>query len=202
MIDARILPLQQKILLPIAKLLVRLGVHADQITIAGFLVGLIALPLIATENYEWALVFILGNRLLDGLDGPVARLTQATDRGAFLDIALDFAFYAVIPLAFAFADSSANALAAAVLLTAFIGTGSSFLAFSLMAQKQKLQSQIFPNKGLYYLGGMTEGAETIAIFVAFCLWPDLFDILAYSFAFACLLTTLSRWLQGWYMLAD
>jgi len=202
MIDARILPLQQKILIPIAKLLVRLGVHADQITIAGFLVGLIALPLIATENYEWALVFILGNRLLDGLDGPVARLTQATDRGAFLDIALDFAFYAVIPLAFAFADSSANALAAAVLLTAFIGTGSSFLAFSLMAQKRKLQSQIFPNKGLYYLGGMTEGAETIAIFVAFCLWPDLFDILAYSFAFACLLTTLSRWLQGWYMLAD
>ncbi len=202
MIDARILPLQQKILLPIAKLLVRCGVHADQITIAGFLVGLIALPLIATENYEWALVFILGNRLLDGLDGPVARLTQATDRGAFLDIALDFAFYAVIPLAFAFADSSANALAAAVLLTAFIGTGSSFLAFSLMAQKRKLQSQIFPNKGLYYLGGVTEGAETIAIFVAFCLWPDLFDILAYSFAFACLLTTLSRWLQGWYMLAD
>lgn len=202
MIDARILPLQQKILLPIAKLLVRLGVHADQITIAGFLVGLIALPLIATENYEWALVFILGNRLLDGLDGPVARLTQATDRGAFLDIALDFAFYAVIPLAFAFADSSANALAAAVLLTAFIGTGSSFLAFSLMAQKRKLKSQIFPNKGLYYLGGVTEGAETIAIFVAFCLWPDLFDILAYSFAFACLLTTLSRWLQGWYMLAD
>ena len=202
MIDARILPLQQKILLPIARLLVRLGVHADQITIAGFLVGLIALPLITTENYEWALVFILGNRLLDGLDGPVARLTQATDRGAFLDIALDFAFYAVIPLAFAFADSSANALAAAVLLTAFIGTGSSFLAFSLMAQKRKLQSQIFPNKGLYYLGGVTEGAETIAIFVAFCLWPDLFDILAYSFAFACLLTTLSRWLQGWYMLAD
>ena len=202
MIDARILPLQQKILIPIAKLLVRLGVHADQITIAGFLVGLIALPLIATENYEWALVFILGNRLLDGLDGPVARLTQATDRGAFLDIALDFAFYAVIPLAFAFADSSANALAAAVLLTAFIGTGSSFLAFSLMAQKRKLQSQVFPNKGLYYIGGVTEGAETIAIFVAFCLWPDLFDILAYSFAFACLLTTLSRWLQGWYMLAD
>lgn len=201
MIDGRILPLQQKILHPIAKLLVRLGVRADQITIAGFLVGLIALPLIANEYYEWALVFILGNRLLDGLDGPVARLTQATDRGAFLDIALDFAFYAVIPLAFAFADSSANALAAAVLLTAFIGTGSSFLAFSLMAQKRKLQSQTFPNKGLYYLGGVTEGAETIAIFVAFCLWPDLFDILAYSFAFACLLTTLSRWLQGWYMLA-
>lgn len=109
MIDGRILPLQQKILHPIAKLLVRLGVRADQITIAGFLVGLIALPLIANEYYEWALVFILGNRLLDGLDGPVARLTQATDRGAFLDIALDFAFYAVIPLAFAFADSSANA---------------------------------------------------------------------------------------------
>jgi len=202
MIDAHLLPLQHKTLHPIAKLLVHLGVRADQITIAGFLVGLIALPLIATEHYLWALVFILANRLFDGLDGQVARLTQATDRGAFLDIALDFVFYALIPLAFAFANSQANALAAAVLLAAFVGTGSSFLAFSLMAQKRKLQSQTFPSKGLYYLGGLTEGAETIAIFVAFCLWPELFSILAYGFAFACMLTTFSRWLQGWQRLAD
>ena len=202
MIDGRILPLQQKILHPIAKLLVRLGVRADQITIAGFLVGLIALPLIANEYYEWALVFILGNRLLDGLDGPVARLTQATDRGAFLDIALDFVFYALIPLAFAFANSTENALASATLLAAFIGTGSSFLAFSLMAEKRKLTSQNFSSKGIYYLGGLTEGAETITLFVIVCLWPNLFSTFAYIFACACTLTTLSRWLQGWRMLAD
>jgi phosphatidylglycerophosphate synthase len=202
MIDARILPLQHKLLHPIALQLVRIGVRADQVSIAGFLVGVGALPLLATQHYLWALAFILSNRLLDGLDGQVARLTRSTDRGAFLDITLDFMFYALIPLGFALANSTANALAAAVLLAAFIGTGSSFLAFSLMAEKRGLQAKNFPSKGIYYLGGLTEGAETIALFVAFCLWPDSFSSLAYFFAFACALTILSRWLQGWRMLAD
>ena len=202
MIDAKLLPLQRRLLRPIALGLVTFGVRADQVTITGFLLGIVALPLLASQQYTWALVFILLNRVLDGIDGEVARLTIATDRGAFLDIALDFVFYALIPLGFALADVTENALAAAVLLAAFVGTGSSFLAFSLMAQKRKLHAQKFPSKGLYYLGGLTEGAETIAVFVAFCLWPDLFTPLAYGFAFACGLTTLSRWLQGWHLLAD
>lgn len=202
MIDAKLLPLQRRLLRPMALGLVTFGVRADQVTITGFLLGIVALPLLASEQYIWALVFILLNRLLDGIDGEVARLTITTDRGAFLDIALDFVFYALIPLGFALANVTENALAAAVLLAAFVGTGSSFLAFSLMAQKRKLHAQKFPSKGLYYLGGLTEGAETIAVFVAFCLWPDLFTPLAYGFAFACGLTTLSRWLQGWHLLAD
>lgn len=202
MIDAKLLPLQRRLLRPIALGLVTFGVRADQVTITGFLLGIVALPLLASQQYTWALVFILLNRVLDGIDGEVARLTIATDRGAFLDIALDFVFYATIPLGFALANVTENALAAAVLLAAFVGTGSSFLAFSLMAQKRKLHAQKFPSKGLYYIGGLTEGAETIAVFVAFCLWPDLFTPLAYGFAFACGLTTLSRWLQGWHLLAD
>jgi len=202
MIDAKLLPLQRRLLRPMALGLVTFGVRADQVTITGFLVGIVALPLLASEQYIWALVFILLNRLLDGIDGELARLTITTDRGAFLDIALDFVFYALIPLGFALANVTENALAAAVLLAAFVGTGSSFLAFSLMAEKRKLHAQKFPSKGLYYLGGLTEGAETIAVFVAFCLWPNLFTPLAYGFAFACGLTTLSRWLQGWHLLAD
>ena len=202
MIDAKLLPLQRRLLRPIALGLVTFGVRADQVTITGFLLGIVALPLLASQQYTWALVFILLNRVLDGIDGEVARLTIATDRGAFLDIALDFVFYATIPLGFALANVTENALAAAVLLAAFVGTGSSFLAFSLMAQKRKLHAQKFPSKGLYYLGGLTEGAETIAVFVAFCLWPDLFTPLAYGFAFVCGLTTLSRWLQGWHLLTD
>lgn len=202
MIDAKLLPLQRRLLRPMALGLVTFGVRADQVTITGFLVGIVALPLLASEQYIWTLVFILLNRLLDGIDGEVARLTITTDRGAFLDIALDFVFYALIPLGFALANVTENALAAAVLLAAFVGTGSSFLAFSMMAEKRKLHAQKFPSKGLYYLGGLTEGAETIAVFVAFCLWPNLFTPLAYGFAFACGLTTLSRWLQGWHLLAD
>ncbi len=59
------------------------------------------------------LFFIAASRLADGLDGELARVTAPTDRGAFLDITLDFLFYASVPLAFAWADPAANALAAA-----------------------------------------------------------------------------------------
>ena len=140
---------------------------------------------------------ILANRLLDGLDGAVARLQGPTERGAFLDIALDFVFYALIPLGFALHDPAANGLPAAILLAAFIGTGSSFLAFSAIAAKRGLRAADYPTKGIYYLGGLTEGFETIAVFVAMCLWPGAFPVLAYVFALACGITTVLRWTQGW-----
>ena len=83
-----------------------------------------------------ALALLLVNRLADGLDGAVARQTRLTDLGGFLDIVLDFIVYAGMVFAFALADPAANALAAAFLLFAFMGTGSSFLAFAIMAAKR------------------------------------------------------------------
>ena len=143
------------------------------------------------------LALLLASRLMDGLDGAVARLTQPTDRGAFLDITLDFLFYASIPLAFAVADPAANALPAAVLLAAFIGTGSSFLAFAALAEKRGLKSEDYPQKGIYYLGGLTEATETLLCFVLMCLWPQHFSALAYGFAVLCALTIATRVLGGW-----
>ncbi|QLF68931.1 CDP-alcohol phosphatidyltransferase family protein [Peteryoungia desertarenae] len=197
MIDRLILPYQKKALAPLAGWLAEKGVKADQLSIAGFVIGLAALPAIATGNFLLGLLLIGLNRLFDGLDGAVARLTTPTDRGAFLDITLDFFFYATVPLAFALYDPVENALAAAILITAFVGTGSSFLAFATIAAKRGLSADAYPAKGLYYLGGLTEGAETIAIFAAMCIWPTLFPILAGLFAVLCFVTTLTRWHQGW-----
>ena len=104
----------------------------------------------------------------------MARAGVATDRGAFLDIGLDFVFYGLIPLAFGVAQPEANALAAATLLAAFVGTASSFLAYAIIAEKRGLKSTDYPTKSFYYLGGLTEGTETIACFVAMCLWPQHF----------------------------
>ena len=61
------------------------GVSANTITIAGFFLGLVAVPLIAIEEYGLALFFILLNRLFDGLDGAVARHSLLTDFGGYLD---------------------------------------------------------------------------------------------------------------------
>ena len=68
-----------------------------------------------------------------------------------------FVFYASVPLAFALSDPDRNALPAAALLFGFMGTASSFLAFAAVAAPRGLVSQAFPDKGLFYLGGLTEG---------------------------------------------
>jgi phosphatidylglycerophosphate synthase len=185
-----------------ARGLVRAGVGADAVTWAGFALGLAAAACIAQEAYVVGLGLMLFSRLLDGLDGAVARLTQPTDRGAFLDITLDFLFYASIPLAFAWADPARNALAAASLLAAFVGTGSTFLAFAVLAQRRGLTSPAYPQKGLYYLGGLTEATETLLVFAAMCVWPQAFAPLAFVFAGLCGLTVLMRVWAGWRLLAQ
>ncbi|MGI3186002.1 CDP-alcohol phosphatidyltransferase family protein [Nioella aestuarii] len=184
-------------LAPLARLMARFGMRADQVTLSGFALGLLVLPALWSGHTGLALVLIGLNRLADGLDGALARLQGPTDRGAFLDIALDFLFYALVPLGFALTDPAMNALPAAILLTSFVGTGSSFLAFSVLAQKRGVKPADYPSKGIAYLGGLTEGAETILFFVAICLWPTAFPILAYAFATAAFITTVSRWLIGW-----
>jgi phosphatidylglycerophosphate synthase len=180
-----------------ARVPVRAGIGADSVTLFGFALGLGAALAIALGAPVTGLALLLASRLMDGLDGAVARLTRPTDRGAFLDIALDFLFYASIPLAFAVADPAANALPAAVLLAAFIGTGSSFLAFSLLAERRGLKSEDYPQKGIYYLGGLTEATETLLCFVLMCLWPRHFALWAYGFALLCAVTIATRLLAGW-----
>lgn len=197
MIDARLLPLQRALMVPPARWLVARGVRADQITVVGCAIGLLAALAAAFGFYGLALLGLVLNRLADGLDGAVARLTKPTDRGAFLDIALDFVFYAAFPIGFIMADPAANGLAGAVLVASFVLTGSSFLAFSVIAERRGLQAQDYPTKGIYYLGGLAEGAETIAVFVAFCLFPAAFAWIAWIFALACLVTAITRYVAGW-----
>lgn len=192
MLDRTILDKTRSMLSNLAKQLLKRSVTANQVTVAGFIVGMTAVPLIILDYTYLALACIILNRLLDGLDGTLARMSTPTDRGGFLDIVLDFIFYSAIPLAFAIANPESNALAAAVLIYAFIGTGCSFLAFAAIAEKRKLVSTEFPDKSFYYLGGLTEATETIIVFGVMCLFPTYFSLLAYGFAALCAITTVLR----------
>ena len=192
MLDRTILDKTRSLLSNLAEQLLKRNITANQVTVAGFLVGMTAVPLIIFDYTYLALACIILNRLLDGVDGTLARLSTPTDRGGFLDIVLDFIFYSAIPLAFAIANPESNALAAAFLIYAFIGTGCSFLAFAAIAEKRKLTSTEFPDKSFYYLGGLTEATETIIIFGVMCLFPTYFSLLAYGFAALCAITTVLR----------
>ena len=197
MLDSSIQQVLKPVLNRIARGLVRAGIGANALTFIGFAIGMAAAVAIVFQHFMAGLVLLLLSRLMDGLDGAVARLTHPTDRGGFLDITLDFLFYASIPLAFALANPAQNALPAAVLLASFMGTASSFLAFAIVAAQRGLASTELPDKSFYFLGGLTEATETIAAFVAMCLWPQWFAPIAYGFAALCAITTALRIGWGW-----
>ena len=191
MFDAQLRPLVDRVLDPVGALVARTGVTANQISFAGFALGLGAAVAVAFGAGTAAVLLIIANRLLDGLDGAVARSTGSTDLGAYLDITLDFLFYSAVPFAFAVADP-ANATAAAFLIFSFVGTGSSFLAFAIIAQKRGISTEIRGKKGFFYLGGLTEGSETIIFLLVVAFWPDLFVPLAWVFGCLCWITTVTR----------
>ena len=200
MFDTRAVAILKPLVDVLAKGLKQLGIGANALTVSGFLIGLGAAACIVAGMFWLAICLLLLSRLLDALDGAVARLGSATDKGGYLDITLDFLFYAAIPLAFAWHNPQANALAAATLLAAFMGTASSFLAFAVIAEKQQRKSVAYPNKSFYFLGGLTEATETIVAFVAMCIWPQYFAAIAFGFAGLCGVTIGMRVWHGWRVL--
>lgn len=172
-------------------------VRADDITVAGFVIGLLCVLCLWLEWYFVAFLLLLLNRLADGVDGELARLYGASQAGGFLDITLDFIFYALFPIGFALADPQHNALPAALLIASFVGTGASFLAFSQNAEKLGLQHPDFAYKGFYYLDGLAEGTETVLFFMLMCLLPQYFVPLALLFAGVCVITAINRVANGY-----
>ncbi|HBV75864.1 MULTISPECIES: CDP-alcohol phosphatidyltransferase family protein [Vibrio] len=197
MLDRYMIPIIKTPLNFTAKICINNDISADKVTWCSFLLGLCALPSLWLEQYTLALTFIILNRIGDGLDGAIARLTSPSDAGGFLDITLDFLFYALIPFGFILANPDQNAVWGALLIISFVGTGSSFLAFASIAAKQKIENPVYRNKSLYYMSGVAEGTETIAIFIAFCIWPQHFPILAAIFALICFFTAGNRIWAGY-----
>ncbi|MDN2481920.1 CDP-alcohol phosphatidyltransferase family protein [Vibrio agarivorans] len=185
-----------------AKQLDHRGIKANQVTLLGFALGCLALPLLALEQYTLALVFIALNRIFDGLDGALARIQGITDAGGFLDISLDFLFYSMVPFGFVLANPEMNAIAGAFLVFSFVGTGSSFLAFAVMAGKRGIDNPVYKQKSLYYMSGLTEGTETITCFVLMCLFPNYFALMAWVFGVLCWFTTFTRIYSGFHTLVD
>ncbi len=171
--------------------LARAGIQANAVTWAGFAIGVGAMAALAFQQYWLALALILANRAADGLDGAVARHAGISDLGGYLDIVLDFLFYSGVVFGFAVGHPD-QALAAAFLIFSFVGTGSSFLAYAIMAAKRDISTDLRGRKSLFYIGGLTEGTETIALLLAICLFPNWFVWLAYGFGALCWLTTGAR----------
>lgn len=202
MFDSKLRPYIDPPLNILAKKLVRMGISANALTAAGFLFAILTFISLSLQEYTLALGFIGLSRLMDGLDGPVARQSTyitaegvvksgETDLGGFLDIVSDFIFYSGAVFFFVVGRPE-DAIWAAFLIFTFMGTASSFLAYAIVAAKRGKNHDRQGKKSFYYLGGLAEGSETIMFLVLICLFPDLFNWLAVTYGLICLLTTLGR----------
>lgn len=191
MLDARLRPLIDPPLNRAGAVLAGLGVTANGLTFTGLALGLAGAAAIAFGQIGWGLALILANRLLDGLDGAVARVRGPSDLGGYFDIVADFAFYVSVPVGFGVLGA-ANQLPALVLVASFVLTGVSFLAFAVIAGKRGATTEAHGKKSFFYSTGLAEGSETIAVFIAMCLWPAWFPALAYAYAALCVLTVFQR----------
>lgn len=181
--------------------LAALGVSATGVTLAGFGLGLAGIAAAAVSAPGPALTLLAANRIADGLDGAVARASRPTARGAFLDIVLDFLIYAGVVYGASLADPT-RAPAAAFLILSFVGTGTTFLAFASVAAPRGLVSTRAGVKAIYYLGGLTEGAETIVALTLLIAAPAWFSPVAYAFGALCWVTTVTRCVDAWRLLGD
>jgi phosphatidylglycerophosphate synthase len=177
--------------------LARRDMSANAVSVAGLAIGLAAVPLLAWGHYEMALVVILLNRLIDGLDGAIARHKGGSPFGGYLDIMCDMGFYAAVPIGFALARPD-NALWAALLLASFVCTAASFLGRAVLAvQRDEPDDGARGSKSFFHAAGVVEGTETIIAFVLFCLFPAAFPWLAGVFAALCLWTAAARVVEAW-----
>lgn len=166
----------------VAEKLAKMGVSANAISVAGFVVGMMTPNFLAMNMYGWALFCILFNRLCDALDGAVAKIKGISNFGIFLDACLDYVFYAAVIFGFALAVPHNYAVAASFLLFAFASSACAMLAYAVVAYKQtELKESPF------YLGGFAQGAETITAFVILCIVPVWFVPVAIILGCWCLI---------------
>lgn len=164
------------------------GVPPLAVTAVGFAAGIAACVAVAADRWPLAILCWLLNRLADGLDGPLARATEPTDVGGFLDIMADFAVYGGIVVALGVAVPDARMAALAVFLAYYL-SGSAFLAWSSLAAAR---SRTGDGRSLHFPGGLAEGTETIVAYVIILALPGRTAVLLWIWAAVVGVTALQR----------
>ncbi len=181
-----------------ARILAERGVTGGALTGASLGIGALCLAAIAFGLNTVALILWLFNRLLDGLDGEVARLRgESSELGAFIDIVADFFVYGGFLVALAIQHPDAR-LALVVLFFAYYLNGTVFLALS--STLERLKRERLTERGLHFRRSLTEGFETILAGTLFLLLPDHVSTIAWIFAAMVFVSAAQRLWDGRRML--
>lgn len=171
-----------------------IGVSATTVTAIGWAAGATACVAVARGAWDLALALWLLNRVLDGLDGALARQVGATDLGGFLDIVADFSIYSGFVLALAIEVPAAR-LACVALLVAYYVSGTALLALSSMLERRRLE-QHRDVRSLRFVGGLAEGTETVIAYALITILPQHAETIVWIFTAAVAITAVQRVIEG------
>jgi phosphatidylglycerophosphate synthase len=191
MLDAPLRRLVDPALNRVAASLASADIRANALTLFGAAIGLAAAVAISQSSFGLALALVIANRVIDGLDGAVARINGPTEFGGYLDSLADYLFYVSVPVAFGLVSPD-NQMAALLLVASFTLTAVSFLAFAAIAARKGADESAHGAKAFIYSTGLMEGGETIAFFILFCVLPVHFPTLALVFSALCIVTVGQR----------
>lgn len=198
-LDQRVRAVLAPLLGGLASRLARLGVTPMQLTLGGLVIGVGSVVAAATGLWLVALGLWLTNRLVDGLDGPVARAGgTSTVLGGFADIVADFTMYGAFVVGCAIGQPDAR-VAALVLLVTYYVNGAAFLALDGIAGREGLdlaspaamserdtpssssasgggndrRNPIKDGRTFVFIASLTEGTETVVAHGLFVLFPGV-----------------------------
>lgn len=174
-------------------------VHPNVVSLLALLIGLLSVAAVLNQAYWSGLVLWLLNRVLDGLDGVIARLYQKqSDFGGYLDLFLDFIIYLAIPIGFMWVTPTPLTLWTGIALfgSYYLNT-MSWTVLAALLEKRRLQST-GRLTSVEMPTGLIEGAETILFYSAFYLLPGY---VAYLFALMALLVLFTAGQRLWWSYA-
>lgn len=151
-----------------------LRVSPNQVSLCGFVAGMMAAGAAALGLYSAAFALWVVNRLLDGLDGEIARAQDCqTDFGGYLDIVLDFIVYTAIPIGLVYSRPDPTLwLFLAFLLGAFFVNAASLMYLAAILEKRDQGAEFHQEKTSVTMPpGLVEGTETVIFYSLFLLWP-------------------------------
>ncbi len=175
MLDRALRPTKDRILVPVSR---SVGLHMSPtaVTLLALATGLLAAALLFQGRYGEAMAAWVGSRILDGLDGTIARTHQSvSDFGGYLDLLCDFVVYAAIPTALVLGRplETAPMVALLALLAAFYVNAASWMVLAAILEKRAVGAAArMEQTSVTMPSALIEGSETIAFYSAFILLPE------------------------------